>query len=222
MSALEVQERLTLAELGAPFLVYRDPAGRQRLVGLTDAGVVTIGRQPASSVSLTWDPAVSRVHAALERVGDEWTLVDDGGSRNGSFLNGARCFGRRRLKSGDIIRVGATTLLYVVPQSRQGSQSTAALLRSNAPAFTEAQRRVLTALCRPLVRERFGTPAGNREIAAELFLSVETVKTHLHALVEAFGVQELPHGAKRGELARRALELGAVTEDELLAGARGP
>jgi len=210
-----------MAKRGAPFVVYRDPSGRQHLVALTGSEVVTIGRQPASLVSLTWDAAVSRVHAALERVGEEWTLVDDGGSRNGSFLNGSRCYGRRRLASGDVIRVGATTLLYLVPTARQDSDSTAAISSKRVPAVTDAQRRVLTALCRPLVRERYAAPAGNREIADELVLSVETVKTHLHALVEAFGLQDLPHGAKRSELARRALETGAITEDELLAEARG-
>ena len=37
---------------------------------------------------LDWDSEISRVHAALERIGDDWTVVDDGLSHNGTYLNG--------------------------------------------------------------------------------------------------------------------------------------
>ena len=49
---------------------------------------ITIGRRPSNEVVLDWDSEISRVHAALERLGDAWTVVDDGLSRNGSYLNG--------------------------------------------------------------------------------------------------------------------------------------
>ena len=39
---------------------------------------------------LDWDSEISRVHAALERIGDDWTVVDDGLSHNGTYLNGER------------------------------------------------------------------------------------------------------------------------------------
>ena len=69
---------------------------------------VTIGRQPASDVALTWDDEVSRTHADIERIGDVWTLVDDGRSRNGSYVNGERVHGRRPLRDGDVIALGRT------------------------------------------------------------------------------------------------------------------
>jgi pSer/pThr/pTyr-binding forkhead associated (FHA) protein len=220
LSAQEVKERLAMAERRAPFLLYREPSGRQHMVALDGDDAITIGRQPASTVSLAWDTAVSRVHAAMERVGEEWTLVDDGSSRNGSFLNGSRCHGRRRLKSGDMIRVGATTLIYIVPNARAASESTAAAISWSAPLLSDAQRRVLIELCRPMLSGRFGTPASNRQIADELIIGVETVKSHLHALFEAFGLQALPQNLKRAELARQAFERGAITEDELMATTR--
>ena len=52
----------------------------------------------------------------------------------------------------------------------------------------------------------------NREIADELFLGVETVKSHLRALFELFGVADLPQNRKRAELVRRAFETGVVRQ----------
>jgi pSer/pThr/pTyr-binding forkhead associated (FHA) protein len=218
-SATELKARLDAARSEAPFVLYREADDSQRIVVLDDCASLSIGRQEASDVPLPWDTAVSRVHAMLERVGEEWTLVDDGSSRNGSFLNGERLHGRRRLQDGDVIRVGFTTMAYVVPREREliGS-STIAATTTGVPAFSAAQRRVLVALCRPLVEGRFGAPSSNQQIAAELFLGVETIKSHMQALFEAFGIQGLPQNQKRAELARLALERGAVREDELLAG----
>jgi pSer/pThr/pTyr-binding forkhead associated (FHA) protein len=218
-SARELKERMDAARCDAPFVLYRDDSACQRIVVLDRDGRLTIGRQDASDVPLPWDSAVSRVHATLERVGDEWTLVDDGSSRNGSFLNGERVHGRRRLADGDLIRVGFTTLAYVVPRDRELSSSTVAATSSSAPFVTAAQRRVLVALCRPLVDGPFGTASSNQQIAGELFVGVETVKSHMQALFEAFGIQGLPQNRKRAELARLALMRGAVTEDELYTGA---
>ena len=44
----------------------------------------------------------------------------------------------------------------------------------------------------------------------ELFLGVETVKSHLRIMFELFGVADLPQNRKRSELARRAIEMGVV------------
>jgi DNA-binding NarL/FixJ family response regulator len=58
-------------------------------------------------------------------------------------------------------------------------------------------------------------PATNRQIAAELVIGLETVKSHMSALVDAFGLAGLPQHHKRATLARRALELGVVAPGEL-------
>jgi pSer/pThr/pTyr-binding forkhead associated (FHA) protein len=215
-SPAELKARIEAERRGVPFLAFADDAGRQRLVELGDTrSRVTIGRQPASDVALEWDEEVSRAHAELERIGDVWTLVDDGRSRNGSFVNGERVFGRRALRHGDVVRVGHTSLTYVAPAAAH-EQSTAITTADLAPPLTAAQRRVLVALCRPLVDGPFATPPSNRDLAAELFLSVETVKVHLHALFAAFGLSAVPQHQKRATLARLALERGAVTRRELL------
>ena len=63
---------------------------------LFDRDTVSLGRGPAADVRLP-GPAVSLLHAHLERVGGDWFAVDDG-STNGTRLNGARLrAGQRRL-----------------------------------------------------------------------------------------------------------------------------
>src|SRR5947209_1659621 len=75
--------------LGVPFLHWLDADGEQHILMLTNERPrVTVGRRAHCDVALTWDQEVSREHALLEPVGEDWTLIDDGLSRNGSFVNG--------------------------------------------------------------------------------------------------------------------------------------
>jgi pSer/pThr/pTyr-binding forkhead associated (FHA) protein len=207
----ELKERIEAERRGRPFLVLRDGDGVQRIVDLGDAAErLTIGRSAASDVPLPWDAEASRVHASLERLGDEWTLIDDGRSRNGSFVDGERVHGRRRLRDGDAIVIGRTAIVFRSPSDRESLRTATSAQPSPVPRVSDGQRRVLTALCRPLTESSFAVPASNREIAAELVIGVETVKTHLSALFEAFALTDLPQHQKRATLAHRALELGVV------------
>ena len=217
----ELKERLEAERRGGAFLLYRDAEHSQRIVELAEAPErLTIGRRPSCSVALPWDQEVSRVHARLERIEDEWTLVDDGRARNGTFVNGSRIQGRSRLRDGDTIRVGRSTLVFRSASGRE-SLRTETSERHAVPDVSEAQRRVLIALCRPYARSGVAVPASNRQIADELVLGVATVKTHLQALFEAFGVRDLPQHQKRATLASRALETGVVSARDLEAEASG-
>jgi DNA-binding CsgD family transcriptional regulator len=212
---LELKERLDAERRGTPFLLLRDGEERQLIVELTAArSPLTIGRQPASDIALTWDSEVSRTHADIERIGDVWTLVDDGRARNGTYVNGERVHGRRPLHDGDVIALGRTVLTYVSPQATGSGSTIAGAPRM--PELSAAQRRVLVALCRPFAASRFATPRSNRELADELYVSVETVKFHLHALFGLFGLTDVPQHRKRAVLAQLALEHGVVTRRELL------
>src|SRR5215210_2437368 len=90
---------------GQAFLLYRDGDDREQSFsfepGLLQASV---GRELSSDLVLAWDDKVSRLHARFERVEDDWTVVDDGLSRNGTFVNGERVSGRRGLNDGDIVQ----------------------------------------------------------------------------------------------------------------------
>src|SRR5689334_11437339 len=85
----ELKEVIAAERTGHPFVVWRGEDGEQRVLLLDQQRWrVMIGRDPAADVSLPWDAEVSRSHALLEQVGRGWTVVDDGLSRNGSFVNG--------------------------------------------------------------------------------------------------------------------------------------
>jgi class 3 adenylate cyclase len=93
-------------------LLYEDESGAQRVFALESNRAVTIGRGDDADVRLWWDPSVSLLHAEAIRLGTHWLIADDGVSRNGTFVNGERLSGRRRLRHGDAIRVGHTTLAF--------------------------------------------------------------------------------------------------------------
>lgn len=213
---VELRERIEAERAGTPFLVLRDGTGAQRLFVL-DPGKqrVTVGRSPGNDVALPWDTEVSRVHAELERLGDEWTAADDGLSRNGSFVNGRRISGRHRLRDGDVLRVGRTQIAFRVPESPDSKPTVAAGSRAELPPLSATQRAVLAALCRPYKDTELATPATNQQIAAELYLSVDAVKAHLRTLFGYFGVQSLPQNQKRSYLAMRALQDGVVSRRDL-------
>ena len=213
VSPLELAQRIDAERRGLPFVLHLDGDGHQRIVELGDGDAsLSIGRRPSSDIPLPWDTEVSRLHAVLARVGDEWTIEDEGLSRNGSFVNGRRLRGRRRLSDGDAITIGRTLLVFLCGDA--GDLGTTATTQHLAPPrISDAQRRVLAALCGPLDGEPFAGPRSNREIADELFLGIETVKSHLRALFDLFGVSDLPQNRKRAELARRAFETGVLRED---------
>jgi hypothetical protein len=210
-SPVELKARLEAERRGVPFLLHHDGEGRQVLTELPpEAGRITIGRRADNDVALPWDFEVSRVHGQLERVGADWALVDDGLSRNGSYVNGERVLGRRRLRDGDRLCFGATAVRFCAPQHEQ-SVSTAVVNLARADVqLSISQRRVLVALCRPLAESAYATPATNRDIAAEVHLSVDAVKAHLRLIFERFGLEELPQNQKRARLAALALVNGIV------------
>jgi class 3 adenylate cyclase len=117
---------------GIPFLLYRDGSGAQRVHLLEADRAVTIGRGDDSDVHLWWDLTVSLVHAEAVRVGSHWLISDDGVSRNGTFVNDQRLSGRRRLRHRDVIRVGATALVFNDARAERRGATTIA----DAPSAT--------------------------------------------------------------------------------------
>jgi DNA-binding CsgD family transcriptional regulator len=124
--------------------------------------------------------------------------------------------GRRRLRDGDMLRFGATVVLYRAPAEAGDDSTVVSSDALDAAGVSPAQRRVLVALCRPFKdTAAFATPATNQEIGSELHLSVDAVKTHLRALFQKFGVEDLPQQQKRVALVQRALQSGLITERDL-------
>jgi DNA-binding CsgD family transcriptional regulator len=214
LSPAELAAVLAAERRGAAFLAYRDGAGDLRLLSLDGLQRLTIGRTAHNDLSLEWDREVSRTHAQLELVGADWTIVDDGLSRNGSFVVGERLTGRRRLTDGDVLRIGRSKIVFRAP----GAASDTTAIADAAPLVrvTDGERRVLVALCRPFMApDGSAIPASNREIADQLHLSLSGVKTHVRSLFAKLDIGDYGQYRKRTELARRALESGLVTARDL-------
>ncbi|MBA2637095.1 MAG: FHA domain-containing protein [Solirubrobacterales bacterium] len=194
-------------------LRYVDPTGAERDFALPPGrGTVTVGRRREADLSLPWDPAVSRLHVELIERAGEWIIADEGVSQNGTFVNGIRLEGRRRLHDGDLITVGETNLTFCAPATTD-SGITLASPDALAPVvtFSEQQRRVLTALCAPLLGDGDGlSPATDGEVATTLELPPRVVVTELDQLARMFGYDDLPQAEARAETALVALRSGIV------------
>jgi pSer/pThr/pTyr-binding forkhead associated (FHA) protein len=211
-SAKELQRQLEVERGGQAFLIYRDASGIQQLAVLSPRERLRIGRAKEADLSLGFDTEVSRLHAEVENSAGEWLLIDDGLSSNGSYVNGERIGSRRRLRSGDVLRVGKTLIVFRNPADRRPGVAT--VQGGGQPVrreLTRMQLEVLDALCRPLRGDSVASPATNRQIAAQLHLSEGSVKAHLRALFEKFGVADLPQTRKRIRLAELAVISGAVS-----------
>ncbi len=213
MSPTDLQTLIHAERHGDPFVFLRDDNGAMQLVPLQSDRLV-IGRAPGSELEIAWDPRVSGIHAYLERRGTRWVIEDDGLSRNGTFVNGERLSGQRTLRDGDVIAVGDTLLGFRDPEP-EPVKATIAVPTASAPEVSDAQRRVLVALCRPLAGDQPAAPATNEQIASELVLSLSAVKGHLRILFGRFGLDEAPQNQKRLLLAERALATSTVRASDL-------
>lgn len=89
-------------------LVTLEPKERR---GTTFAlgATVTIGRETDNTIVITDDAYISSRHATIS-MADGHVVIDDLGSRNGTYLNGAKLTQRHTVHTGDRIQVGYTVL----------------------------------------------------------------------------------------------------------------
>ena len=94
-------------------LIISSPDASRREVDLT--GAVGLGRHPAQDIQIL-DRLVSKSHARIEQQ-DGAFVLQDLGSRNGTFLNSELLTEPRTLEDGDVIMIGATRLVFEAPES---------------------------------------------------------------------------------------------------------
>jgi hypothetical protein len=76
-----------------------------------NAAPVTIGRSSQNDLGLDGDEFASARHARFEpRRDGVW--LEDVGSTNGTYVNGVRLDAPRRLRAGDVIRIGETDFRF--------------------------------------------------------------------------------------------------------------
>lgn len=102
--------------------------GRGASVPLDDE--LVLGRSCTRLPGLRADTEISRVHARVWRDYDGELMIEDLGSRNGTFLNGSRIHGPSLLRPGDWLRVGQTTM-----EVANGSGVGGLVTRDGAPRY---------------------------------------------------------------------------------------
>jgi pSer/pThr/pTyr-binding forkhead associated (FHA) protein len=212
----ELEARLAAERLGDPFLIYRDDEGRQRIHTLGEGTrSVTLGRRHEADLSFPWDPEMSRLHAELELRAGEWTVCDDGFSQNGTWVNGLRLAGRRRLANGDLVRIGRTMIAFCDPAPVGIGPTMVPGELSATPRFSEQQQRILRSLCRPLFRDGEGiNPSTDEQVAEETGIPLEAVVVELDHLGRALGLDDMPRDDQRAEIALLAMRSGLVSADD--------
>ncbi|MDQ3875479.1 MAG: FHA domain-containing protein [Actinomycetota bacterium] len=96
---------------GGRLTVLRSPALAIGDEHLLDSTPLTVGRSGENDIAIGADEYASATHARLEpRRDGVW--IEDVGSTNGTFVNGVRLKERKRLSSGDVIRIGETDLRF--------------------------------------------------------------------------------------------------------------
>ena len=91
-------------------IVIQTPDGKSRSLPL-DRDKFTLGRASTNELCYPEDAGLSRQHLALERAGDSW-VVRDLGSKNGTFVNGARISAPHTLGLDDRVTAGHLSLQF--------------------------------------------------------------------------------------------------------------
>jgi pSer/pThr/pTyr-binding forkhead associated (FHA) protein len=211
----ELEARKAAELLGERFLVYRDGEGRQQIHVLSgNLPSVTVGRRAEADISVPWDPEMSRVHVELRLHAGEWTVSDDGLSQNGTWVNGLRLAGRRRLSDGDLLKIGRTLFAYCDPVPIGIGPTLVPGELSATPRFSEQQQRILRSLCRPLFVDGEGiNPSTDEEVAEETGIPLEAVAAELDHLGRALGLESMPPADQRAEVALLAMRSGLVSDN---------
>lgn len=110
------------SERGAALRVIAGPDAGARVV-IAERGC-RVGRDPACELALH-DEDVSREHAAIE-LRDDGLWLCDRLSKNGVYLNGERVPEERRLRDGDVVKVGGTEIAVEDPAERHVREAAAA------------------------------------------------------------------------------------------------
>ena len=171
-----------------PLAGQRFPVEGELVVGRVDADV-TIE-----------DPLLSRRHAAV-RLAHGVLEIEDLGSLNGTWVNGERIDGRRRLQPGDVVQVGdvsieieadrpgsgRTVLAPAVRPTRERAEARPAERSAEAPRLppvTEDELRPVTALFADIVGS---TTLGERLSPDQVKLVIGEIVTRMSRVVEQYG-----------------------------------
>ena len=99
------------AAIVSPVLRLRVTFGNAAGTEIEVGDELVIGRHADDEGRLANDAEISRMHARISRDASGRYVIADLGSTNGTFVNGRRIDGDEPLSAGDVVELGATTLV---------------------------------------------------------------------------------------------------------------
>jgi adenylate cyclase len=171
-----------------PKILVRMPGGATTEFVLRDR--LSLGRNPQRNNICISDREVSKEHAVIERRGPD-VFVRDLGSSNGTFVNDAKVMDQR-LKDGDTVRLGTTSLIYLAAETAPISQATspsAAITRSPSSPGTRGNLTVVHSFKAPVLAQVKSSTERNLKPVAE-FEDHQTLREEYERLRIAAAFQE--------------------------------
>jgi hypothetical protein len=201
---------------GQAYVRYRD-GSLFRVVSLVPSpSPVYIGRDEGCTVEVRNDERVSRRHARIIFGAGQWS-IEDGPSRNGTFVDGTPAVGERLLADGSRILVGRTTVSFHAGRTATAIPTLGEEPRQRRLHPNATQRKVLVELARPFMVRGAEVPVTptNAAIAQTLGYQVATIRD---AISDLYGQAKLARGSseQRSELVRLAIGEGAVGPEDFV------
>ena len=108
-----------------------ESGGKSRMVEIPENSVLSLGRLESSDIVLN-DMAVSRRHATIFSNGGE-CFIEDNASTAGTWINGEKILGRRKISNSDKIKIGSFEITVSMPERGQPVAGRNIPLPENAP-----------------------------------------------------------------------------------------
>lgn len=108
-----------------------ESGGESRMVEIPENSVLSLGRLESSDIVLN-DMAVSRRHATIFSNGGE-CFIEDNASTAGTWINGEKILGRRKISNSDKIKIGSFEITVSMPERGQPVAGRIIPLPENAP-----------------------------------------------------------------------------------------
>jgi Mg-chelatase subunit ChlD len=107
---VEIKHRFEVPESALASIIVIDTKGDAKQVDVEINKSIFVGRSSINNLSFD-DDKMSRQHFAIETEGDMF-FVTDLGTTNGTFLNGVRLQGKRKLEDNDAITAGREKFIF--------------------------------------------------------------------------------------------------------------
>jgi transcriptional regulator with GAF, ATPase, and Fis domain len=122
--------------------VVESPAVALHNICLPIKGSLTIGRSAEKADVFIDDQRISRAHLKFTNSRNHLAMVEDLGSKNGTFVNGRRIKEQSALEEGDVVRAGSTFFVLTLATLERSVEDLSKGLVGDSKSFKEVVSRL--------------------------------------------------------------------------------